>query len=251
MIFEENNIRFNLLDVLKHDRTDFTLISNIRSLPVISFRTSGSGYFEATGEHTDYIQKSVLYLPPNVRYTQHSDREELIAVILEIYNYESTEIDFLHGCDSKTELYFEQLYETWTQKAPDYYYKSMSIMNKIFAHLHITSGKKIQNERFEKIQRSVDYINKNFTNPYLTLSEIAKISDMSEVYFRRIFKERFECSPLDYISRLRLDKAKLLLEGGYSVKEVAVLSGFNSYSYFTQFFKTNVGIYPAAYKRML
>ncbi len=249
MIFDEKNVGFYLRDVIKHDRTNYTLIQNTRALPALSFRLSGSGYFEANGKRHDYVEKSVLYLPPNIKYTHHSDKEELIAVIFEVYNYDGRELEFLDMCDAKCQMYFEQLYETWTQKASDHNYRSMAILYKLFAHLNTISEQKSKNIRLEKIKGSVDHLNKSFTDPGLSISAAAELSNMSEVYFRRIFHEEFDCSPLDYVLRLKLDRAKILLEGGYSVKETALLSGFNSYSYFMHFFKAKIGITPAEYKK--
>ena len=71
---------------------------------------------------------------------------------------------------------------------------------------------------------------------------------MSEVYFRKIFKEDLGTSPQKYIIKLRLQKAADLIEtGDYSLKEIAVMSGYNDYKYFSSEFKHLFGTSPSEY----
>ena len=54
---------------------------------------------------------------------------------------------------------------------------------------------------------------------------------------------------MKYINDLKLKRAKeLLISGLYSVSEAAVQAGFSDLSYFSRFFKENVGVSPNEYK---
>ena len=71
---------------------------------------------------------------------------------------------------------------------------------------------------------------------------------MSEVYFRKLFKEEFGISPQKYIIDLRLQNAAGLISTGYySLKEVAYMSGYTDYKYFSVEFKKNMGVSPSEY----
>jgi len=99
------------------------------------------------------------------------------------------------------------------------------------------------------IKNSIVYMNSNFDNFEITISEIAEKSFISEVYFRKIYKEVFGISPGRAILEMRIKKAKELLRSGYfSVKEVSQKSGFDNVKYFSTVFKKEVGISPSEYK---
>ena len=71
---------------------------------------------------------------------------------------------------------------------------------------------------------------------------------MSEVYFRRLFNLEFGTSPQKYIVHLRILHAKGLISTGYhTLKEVAYLSGYTDYKYFSVEFKKKVGVSPSEY----
>ena len=73
----------------------------------------------------------------------------------------------------------------------------------------------------------------------------AALCDMSEVNFRRLFKEYTGRSPIDYRNDLRLSKAKGKLQSGeYNVSEVAQLCGFSNLSFFIRRYKAKYGYTP-------
>ena len=77
---------------------------------------------------------------------------------------------------------------------------------------------------------------------------LAEQSFMSEVYFRKLFKSSYGISPQKYIIRLRIQHAKGLISiGYYSLKEIALMSGYTDYKYFSTEFKKQVGVSPSDY----
>ncbi len=68
---------------------------------------------------------------------------------------------------------------------------------------------------------------------------------MSEVNFRRAFREYMGVSPIDYRNALRLEYAgRLLRSGEYNVSEAAELSGFSNISFFIRSYKKKYGHTP-------
>ena len=89
---------------------------------------------------------------------------------------------------------------------------------------------------------------KNYKKSDLSIKEIADKSFMSEVYFRKLFKEEYGISPQKYIIDLRIQNAVGLISVGYySLKEIAYMSGYNDYKYFSVEFKKIVGVSPSEY----
>lgn len=89
-----------------------------------------------------------------------------------------------------------------------------------------------------------------YDDPSLCVGALAAGCHVSEVYFRKSFRECFGTSPRDYLQKVRMDNAKLLLRAGfYTVAEVAVRCGFDGISYFSCAFKKATGLTPTEYKR--
>ncbi len=73
----------------------------------------------------------------------------------------------------------------------------------------------------------------------------AELCSMSEVNFRRLFKEYTGLSPIDYRNDIRLSNAKSKLKSGeYNVSEVAELCGFSNLSFFIRLYKKKYGYTP-------
>jgi AraC-like DNA-binding protein len=89
---------------------------------------------------------------------------------------------------------------------------------------------------------------KNYTDPFLTNEVLAGKCHVSEVYFRRIFKEKYGISPKQHIQNMRIKKAQALLRSEYmSIKAIAEMSGYASVYHFSRAFK-RVSVYaPTEY----
>ncbi|MBE7014923.1 MAG: helix-turn-helix transcriptional regulator [Ruminococcaceae bacterium] len=99
------------------------------------------------------------------------------------------------------------------------------------------------------IRKSIEFIDKNYTNPDLTLQQVADISSITDTHFRRIFKSFYGMTPVTYINKLRLSKAKTLLANtNLSIEQISLKCGFNEYSYFTRLFKKQFGQTPTNYR---
>ena len=85
----------------------------------------------------------------------------------------------------------------------------------------------------------------------LSLKELSKDLEVNPSYLSREFSKYFDdLSFGEYIRRLRIDKAKELIEGGnYSLTEIAYLTGFSDQSHFTRIFKKYTGRNPSAFKK--
>ena len=77
------------------------------------------------------------------------------------------------------------------------------------------------------------------------VSYYAELCNMSEVNFRRLFREYTGMSPIDYRNDLRLQNARAMLQSGeYNVSEAAEGSGFSNLSFFIRLYKKKYGYTP-------
>ena len=82
----------------------------------------------------------------------------------------------------------------------------------------------------------------------LSISELAERAQMSEVYFRKLFKSVTGISPAKFMVDKRVSRAKELLSTeNLSLDEVAERCGFSTLSYFCRVFKSNTGMTPSEF----
>ncbi|WP_130836449.1 AraC family transcriptional regulator [Lachnoclostridium sp. Marseille-P6806] len=91
------------------------------------------------------------------------------------------------------------------------------------------------------------YIDQNLTDP-LSLSELSRRFYHNGAYISRRFKETTGLPLSQYILNKRINLAKGLLEGGHSVTDACMLSGFNNYPNFCRTFSERVGVSPKKYQ---
>ena len=98
------------------------------------------------------------------------------------------------------------------------------------------------------IQVAKDYIEKNFGSN-ITLDDVSRIVNISPYYFSKVFKEETGENFIDYLTNLRIGRAKELLRNSdLSMKEICNEIGYADPNYFSRTFKKNVGVSPTEYK---
>lgn len=96
-----------------------------------------------------------------------------------------------------------------------------------------------------KVEHARTILNDRFTNPP-TLKELSREISLNEFKLKRAFKEYVGTTVYDYITRLRMERAKaLLMEGENNVYEIASLIGFKHPPGFSSAFKKYYGIPPS------
>jgi two-component system response regulator YesN len=110
-----------------------------------------------------------------------------------------------------------------------------------------TGGKGDKSYSPEKAKR---YIRRHYGRFDLSLDEVAEYVRLSPSYFSSIFSKYEGTSFVDYLSRVRLDKAKdLLLHSSYKTNEVADMVGFASPAYFSSIFRRYEGCTPSEFRK--
>ena len=109
-------------------------------------------------------------------------------------------------------------------------------------------GKK--DDTYNVIEKAEKYLEENINKKSLTISQIAEKGNISEVYFRKMFKKKHNISPNKYINEIRIKKAKnMLIDDDVDINEIADQCGFTSIYTFSRAFKNIVGVSPANFKK--
>jgi len=99
------------------------------------------------------------------------------------------------------------------------------------------------------VQKIQQYINTHLTEP-ITLYQLAKTAGYSQYHAARIFKELTGTTPFEYIRRLRLSKAAIMLRNeNVKVIDVALDFVFDSQEGFTRAFSKEFGVPPKKYAK--
>lgn len=94
------------------------------------------------------------------------------------------------------------------------------------------------------------YIKNNIANK-ITLKDVAKYVNYSEIYCDSVFKKETGKSIIEYVIEERIRLAKgLLIDNMYKLSQIAKTCGFSDYNYFTRTFKKRTGYTPMQYKKL-
>jgi AraC family transcriptional regulator len=105
------------------------------------------------------------------------------------------------------------------------------------------------NSYLYQVNRVIDYINRNL-DADLSLQVLAEIASFSPFHFHRIFKAIVGEKVHDFVSRLRVERAAVLLrhQPNLFITEIALQCGFSSTSTFSRAFKNYFGVNPSLYR---
>lgn len=247
MFFEKDLLLFNILDVLELKQQDVNMFNSGRNFSALSFRFCSDAVLITKTEGHSMKDNCVSYFPARLDYTRVATVDEMIVVHFDTVNYNTKNIEYFIPNDPAvlSEL-FREIFDIWSKKELGYKYKCSAILCEIFAECYTQNY--VSKSQNSKIHNSVEYLLKNYKKSDLSIKEIADKSFMSEVYFRKLFKEEYGVSPQKYIINLRIQNAVGLISTGYySLKEIAYMSGYNDYKYFAVEFKKIIGVSPSEY----
>ncbi|WP_293094534.1 helix-turn-helix domain-containing protein [Moorena sp. SIOASIH] len=99
-----------------------------------------------------------------------------------------------------------------------------------------------------QLQQIIDYIDTNLDRD-IKLAELARLLDMSQFHFSRLFKQSIGMSPYQYLIQQRVERAKQLLkQKDRLIVDIALECGFNSHSHLSKKFREFTGMTPKAYR---
>lgn len=92
------------------------------------------------------------------------------------------------------------------------------------------------------------YIQENYSKD-ISLDDVSGLVNISPYYFSKIFKEETGENFIEYLTKIRIEKAKeFLVKPDISIKEAGIRSGYTDPNYFSRIFKKQTDMTPSEYK---
>ena len=215
-------------------------------------------YVTKNGEKLRAAAGDLVYIPTGSEYVTYffeqrdSDRKTT-GINFRAYDAEnqpirfSTRIEIFHGIDFLPAI--RKAENTSELIAPCYSEVKAAVYDLIT--LVSRTQRRKATQRFQIIEKGIDYLEGDPLQE-LSIREVAAMCNVSDTYFRRLFKEYSGRSPIDYRIMRKIEKAKTYMQyDNLNISELAESLKFRDTAYFCKQFKLYTGVTPLKYKQNL
>ena len=233
---------------------------DIKEIPIKKCKAHSHKYWEmilhlngnniTTIENKEYSISpgDVMIIPPN---TVHSGKSDTYYndIYIQVENMDFSAVTVIHDNDGSILSLLKLLHKAYVEKEKNYIEITDSLFETICLYLH---KYRIDTYKYPFVNELKNVIYENISNADFSILETVKKMGFNSDYVRRCYKEELGMTPLEYLTKLRIDTAKKLLiqETFISVEAVSFECGFYDCFYFSRLFKKHVGVSPANYRKM-
>lgn len=252
MFLLDRDIPIKLLSVLELSWDHVHGRVNNRPFAALCIREVGAATFLREGEEPICVEEGeITYAPAGRDFEKHAGVGRILVV--HFTAQEPLPDRILHFKPRNSAAFvaeFRRLYQVWSRKQFGFELEAKMLFYKIL--LAIEREWEAGTPGDSRLARAHQYIHEHFADRDLSVEALARLSSMSDTYFRRLFVREYGATPLVYINRLRLTLAMELLRSNYyAIDEVAERCGFNNIHYFSYFIKKETGHSPRDCRRLL
>lgn len=251
MLINIENLK--LLDIINGISIQQRIFKN-RFSHAFVFKINGESVYEFENSSLLLKKDEMLFIPKDSSYCVKRISEKSEYVLINFDADIHSDAAKVYSLDKYSGLsyIYENLAKLWLFGAKTEKYKCYSVLYNILAF--ISAKEKLQYsyvEKFEKIEGVINYLHSNIFNYDLKVDDLHLLCNISDTYFRKIFKANFGVAPKEYIINKRLSRAlSIIISGDYnSISEVALSVGYSDALYFSRIFSKKYGICPSEYMR--
>ena len=171
--------------------------------------------------------------------------EDQFRLVVHYANHPDSKLNWWDFTKERKEYREKYGYPNSRPKQPWFELPQYQTSNKIKA-----SNEGTRKELHKNLKRSLTYMKKHFDEK-ITVSQLADQAHLSIYHYIRCFKSVFDVTPLQYLTRLRLKNASLLLkQSKLDLLHIIPQCGFEDESSFIRLFKKEFRLTPIAYRKM-
>ena len=196
----------------------------------------------------------IIYLADKAFYKMYLQTEKYEFIFCDFLfnsNHKRKSQVYTPKSSQDTENLFRRLLRAEKSASESGFCDKISLLYKIYSAAYSCANSSyIEKDTNQKLDKIKALINSNYADENLSISTLAEIADMSEVYLRRLFKSKYGVAPSQYIISVRINEAKKLLDYPFlSIEECAKQCGFATLQYFSRVFKNTCGVTPSEYRK--
>ena len=249
-----------------HDHLELEYVEDGEARITIESETfsvrKGEGFFvnsarlHAVFPNEDYVSHTVVFHPSVISSNPESD-------IYRKYLEPLINSDSFTGIHLTEKIPFHKQLLGYTREAFESYIKddfgfeidvtnSLSKAVKCLAYQVINTSEKnysVPDKSILRVKKMLAYLTQNLSEK-IEIEDIAKVARISTTECLRCFNKTVGMPPIQYLKRLRIQKAALLLgSSDDKVIDIALSCGFSDMSYFSRAFKESRGMTPKEYRK--
>ncbi len=132
----------------------------------------------------------------------------------------------------------------WAFAATAYFMLIVSDLSRFYSHAEEPAVQPLL-----RLGRVVSHMERHFADA-VSLDDLARVGCLSRRTLTRVFRNAFGCSPIEYLTRLRINHAMALLQDAdLSITEIAFQVGFRDSNHFSRRFRAITGTSPREFRR--
>lgn len=162
--------------------------------------------------------------------------------------------DYLLLADERTLSLIQKIMELYETQPEWFELTVLSLFSGLIGEIHrqMKGNREEETEpEWVSLRRMVGYLQKNYTGT-IRLEEVAAAGTVCRSKCCRLFREKLGTTPMGYLNRYRLEKAReKLISTGETVTAIAGSCGFDNPSYFTEMFRKMYGESPREVRKKL
>lgn len=213
---------------------------------IITFKGSISYYYNGRRYVSD--SNHPLFIPKGAEYYLIVDNESN-SIVLKFDCTTTYHSEYMKRCTGNYGAQAIHAKYLWTFHQSTCFHPIMSTIYEILGAFESPNREYTPDTRFDRIKPSINYLEEHFVDSGLSNEQLAAVSGVSTVYFRKLFTEKFGVSPQRYIRTLRIETAKDLLRehNSLSISQIAEIVGYDSIYHFSRIFKQETLQTPSEY----
>ena len=212
-------------------------------------QVKGTGRYEGADGSLTILENELVLIAPDVEHTYSCSPETDPAISCIHFSAPGIPVCPARRFDCREDYRIPELFrkcaEEFSHQGPHYQQVMTSIMAEIWIRLHRLELRTGRREPV-RIRQAKEFIQNHYTGP-VSRSMIAESAGITPEHLNLLFKKHCDSTPMGFLTRVRIHKAKTLLSSGYNVSQTAYSVGYEDPLYFSRVFKKLTGIPPSRY----